>query len=337
VTTIEDSDLDRSAEVLGRLFDVRDLRAVVTGAASGLGFAMAEVLADCGARVTLADIDAGLLEQSTSALAERGCRVRSAVVDVSDAEQVQALFDAMKRGEKEEVRVTYRNAHRQNAEVWLESIMRVTRKDNGSVDGVVAISRDITEQKKLETRLETLAIEDSLTGLANRRRFDERLKEEWARAYRERSSLSLLMIDVDHFKSYNDEYGHPAGDACLRQVAQIIAAEMHRSGDLAARYGGEEFAMLLPNTDAAGCALIGDRIRRAIRDAGLVHTSNHAAGCVTASLGGAACRPALERTAGVVSLIEAADQALYAAKDAGRNRLMMSGEVSNLLLKASGQ
>jgi diguanylate cyclase (GGDEF)-like protein len=145
------------------------------------------------------------------------------------------------------------------------------------------------------------------------------------------------MIDVDHFKSYNDEYGHPAGDACLRQVAQIIAAEMHRSGDLAARYGGEEFAMLLPNTDAAGCALIGDRIRRAIRDAGLVHTSNHAVGCVTASLGGAACRPALERTAGVTSLVEAADQALYAAKEAGRNRLMMSGEVTNLLLKASGQ
>lgn len=166
----------------------------------------------------------------------------------------------MKRGDAEEARVTYRNVHRQNSEVWLRSTMRVTRKENGRVDGVVAISRDITEQKKLETRLETLAIEDSLTGLANRRRFDERLKEEWARAYRERSSLSLLMIDVDQFKSYNDDYGHPAGDACLRQVAQIIAAEAQRSGDLAARYGGEEFAMLLPNTDAAGCALIGDRI-----------------------------------------------------------------------------
>jgi diguanylate cyclase (GGDEF)-like protein/PAS domain S-box-containing protein len=254
-----------------------------------------------------------------------------------DRPHVQAIVDAMKRGDTEEARLTYRNVHRTNSEVWLESTMRVTRKDNGKVDGVVAISRDITEQKKLETRLETLAIEDSLTGLANRRRFDERLKEEWARAYRDRSSLSLLMIDVDHFKSYNDEFGHPAGDACLRLVAQIMAAEMQRSGDLAARYGGEEFAMLLPNTDAAGCARIGDRIRRAIRDAGLVHTSNHESGCVTASLGGAACRPALERTAGVTSLVEAADQALYAAKEAGRNRLMMSGEVTNLLRKASGQ
>lgn len=145
------------------------------------------------------------------------------------------------------------------------------------------------------------------------------------------------MVDVDHFKAYNDEYGHPAGDACLRRVAQVIAAEMQRPGDLAARYGGEEFAMLLPNTDAEGCARIGDRIRRAIREAGLVHTTNRATGCVTASLGGAACRPVLERTAGVASLVEAADQALYAAKEAGRNRLMMSGEVASLMLKASSQ
>ena len=258
-------------------------------------------------------------------------------VNPEDLPAVQAVVDAMKRGEREEARLTYRNSHRQNGEVWLESTMRVTRKDNGRVDGVVAISRDISEHKKLETRLETLAIEDSLTGLANRRRFDERLKEEWARAYRDRSSLALLMIDVDHFKAYNDEYGHPAGDACLRLVAKIIAAETQRAGDLAARYGGEEFAMLLPNTDAVGCAQVGERIRKAIYDAGLVHDSNQAAGCVTASVGGATCRPALERTAGVSSLVEAADRALYAAKDAGRNRLMMSGELMNLMPKASGQ
>ncbi|QOZ47296.1 diguanylate cyclase [Bradyrhizobium sp. CCBAU 53340] len=253
-----------------------------------------------------------------------------------DRPHVQAIVDAMKRGDMDEARLTYRNVHRQKSEVWLESTMRVTRKDNGTVDGVVAISRDITEQKNLETRLETLAIEDSLTGLANRRRFDERLKEEWARAYRDRSSLGLLMIDVDHFKSYNDEYGHPAGDACLRVVAKVIAAEVQRTGDLAARYGGEEFAMLLPNTDAAGCARVGERIRSAVHDAGLVHASNPAA-CVTLSVGGAACRPAFERTAGTDSLVEAADQALYAAKDGGRDRLMMSGEVTTLLPKASGQ
>ena len=258
-------------------------------------------------------------------------------VHEEDRPQVQAIVDALKRGDKEEARITYRNTHRQKGVVWLESTMRVTRKDNGNVDGVVAISRDITEQKQLETKLETLAIEDGLTGLANRRRFDERLNEEWARAYRDRSSLALLMIDVDRFKAYNDEYGHPAGDACLRVVAQIIAAEMNRPGDLAARYGGEEFAMLLPNTDAAGCARIGERIRKAICEAGLVHAANGASGYVTASLGGATCRPALERTAGVGTLIEAADQALYAAKEAGRDRLMMSGQVANLLPRAVGQ
>ena len=258
-------------------------------------------------------------------------------INPEDLPEVQATIDAMKRGDREEARFTYRHTHRQNGEVWLESTMRVTRKDNGRVDGVVAITRDITEQKKLETRLETLAIEDSLTGLANRRRFDERLEEEWARAYRDRSSLALLMIDVDRFKAYNDEYGHPAGDACLRLVARIIAAETQRTGDLAARYGGEEFAILLPNTDAAGCALVGERIRSAIHEAGLVHATNPGAGCVTASVGGAACRPALERTAGVSSLVEAADRALYAAKDAGRDRLTMSGELVNLLPRASGQ
>ena len=145
-----------------------------------------------------------------------------------DRPQVQAIVDAMKRGEKEEARVTYRNAHRQKSEVWLELTMRVTRKDNGNVDGVVAISRDITEQKKLETRLETLAIEDSLTGLANRRRFDERLRRNGRAPIATAPASALLMIDVDHFKSYNDEYGHPAGDACLRVVAKIIAAEMQR-------------------------------------------------------------------------------------------------------------
>src|SRR6202011_3191998 len=100
--------------------------------------------------------------------------------------------------------------------------------DNGEIDGVIAISRDVTQQKDLEGRLETLAIEDGLTGLANRRRFDERLAEEWTRAYRERTSLSLLMIDIDQFKSFNDKYGHPAGDECLRTVARILAAEAKR-------------------------------------------------------------------------------------------------------------
>ena len=120
--------------------------------------------------------------------------------------------------------------------------------------------------------------------------------------------------------------------------SQIIAAEMQRPGDLAARYGGEEFAMLLPNTDAAGCARIGDRIPQRDPRCRPRSRQHHAVGPASPfRFGGAACRPSLERTAGVVSLVEAADRALYAAKDAGRDRLMMSGEVMNLLPKASGQ
>ncbi|MDE2376280.1 diguanylate cyclase [Bradyrhizobium sp.] len=258
-------------------------------------------------------------------------------VNPEDLPEVQAIVDAIRRGEKEEARIVYRNAHRRKSEVWLESTMRVTRKVDGKIDGVVAITRDVTEHKNLENRLETLAIEDALTGLANRRRFDERLTEEWARAYRDRSSLGLLMIDLDRFKSYNDQYGHPAGDECLRILGGILAREAHRTTDLAARYGGEEFAVLLPNTDAAGCVRIGERILQAIRDAGIAHPSNLPSGHVTASIGATACRPALERTAGQGSLVHAADQALYKAKQGGRDRLVASGELRNLMAVASGR
>jgi len=244
-------------------------------------------------------------------------------VNPLDLPRVQEIIAALKRGEAEETRVTYRTRHREKSEIWVESTLRVTR-NSGEIDGFVAITRDVTQQKTLEGRLETLATVDGLTGLANRRRFDERLLEEWGRAYRERTCLSLLMIDLDHFKTYNDQYGHPAGDECLRTVAHVLAAEAKRTTDLAARYGGEEFVMLLPNTDAAGCARIGERILREIRDAGIAHKLNFPSRIVTASIGGAVCRPGVERSAGHASLVEAADHALYAAKDHGRDRLIMA-------------
>ena len=206
-------------------------------------------------------------------------------VNPHDLPRVQEIIAALKRGETEETRVTYRTRHREKSEIWVKSTLRVTR-NSGEIDGVVAITRDVTQQKNLEGKLETLAAVDGLTGLANRRRFDERLLEEWGRAYRERTCLSLLMIDLDHFKGYNDQYGHPAGDECLRAVAHVLAAEAKRTTDLAARYGGEEFALLLPNTDAAGCERIGERVLREIRDLGIAHKLNFPSRIVTASLGG---------------------------------------------------
>jgi diguanylate cyclase (GGDEF)-like protein/PAS domain S-box-containing protein len=251
-------------------------------------------------------------------------------INRNDLPAVEETVGKLRRGEVEEARIMYRVCHREKSETWVESTLRVTRKVNGEIDGVIAITRDVTQHKDLEDRLEALAIEDGLTGIANRRRFDERLREEWRRAARERTSLALLMIDLDHFKKYNDEYGHLAGDQCLRSVARILAAEAQRTTDLAARFGGEEFVMLLPNTDAAGCARIAERIRRALSGAALPHALNRPSGRVTVSLGGAVCRPGDERAAEPVSLIEAADHALYAAKNGGRDRLVMWGEVVTL-------
>ncbi|MGJ5179830.1 diguanylate cyclase [Bradyrhizobium oligotrophicum] len=246
-----------------------------------------------------------------------------------DRPQLQEILDQLRKGIVDEARATYRMRRRDKSEIWVEATIRSTRRPDGELDGFVAVTRDVTQQKTLQGRLETLAIEDGLTGLANRRRFDERLLEEWGRAYRERTSLALLMIDIDHFKSFNDSYGHPAGDECLHTVAGILADEAQRSSDLAARYGGEEFAILLPNTDSAGCTRLGERIMRALRKAGIAHEHNPP-GIVTASIGGAVCRPGFERSAGPASLIEAADRALYAAKDGGRDRMVMAGEVIDL-------
>jgi diguanylate cyclase (GGDEF)-like protein/PAS domain S-box-containing protein len=253
-----------------------------------------------------------------------------------DLPATREIVERLKRGEIEEARTTHRTRHREKGDIWIESTLRVTRRDNGEIDGAVAITRDVTEQKDHEGRLETLATEDGLTGVANRRRFDERVLEEWSRAYRERTSLALLIVDLDHFKKYNDAYGHPGGDECLRTVAAILSAEAQRTADLAARYGGEEFTMLLPNTDAAGCARIAERVRRALHAAAIPHPSNQSLGVVTASIGGAVCRPSAEWSARPASLIEAADRALYAAKAAGRDRIVMAGELVTFRPAASG-
>lgn len=245
-------------------------------------------------------------------------------VNAEDLPRVKVMIAALKRGDEEDARIIYRSRHREKAEIWIESTMRVTREyGTGEINGVVAISRDMTEQKGLEQRLAALATTDGLTGLANRRHFDETLEREWERARRAGSAFSLLLIDVDHFKKYNDRYGHQAGDACLILVAQALAAQARRPADLAARYGGEEFVLLLPDTDSAGCELIGKNIRNSLAALGIDHEFNLPSRKVTVSLGGTTANwqnPKVQSS----SLIDAADRALYAAKDAGRDRMMMS-------------
>ena len=248
-------------------------------------------------------------------------------VHAEDLPRVEQTVAALNLGEVEEARITYRNRHRQKGEIWVEAALRVTRApDTGKIDGVVAICRDMTEQKDLQDRLAALATSDGLTGLANRRQFDERLREEWARAKRDGTPLSLLLIDVDHFKKFNDQYGHQAGDACLRSIAQAFVREARRPADLAARYGGEEFVLLLPNTDAEDCERIGERVRLAVHELAVRHALNPPSEHVTVSLGGATDLPA-GGAAEYTSLVEAADLALYTAKDGGRDRLVMSAQV----------
>jgi diguanylate cyclase (GGDEF)-like protein/PAS domain S-box-containing protein len=249
-------------------------------------------------------------------------------INAADLPRVRQTIEALKRGECDEARMLYRTRHRTRGEIWLETAMHATRRaDSGAVDGVVAISRDMTEHKDLEEKLSALATQDGLTGLANRRHLDETLREEVLRAARERTPLSLLLLDVDHFKRYNDQYGHQVGDACLKSVAGIIAAEARRPADRAARYGGEEFALLLPGTDSAGCQQVGERIRQALHALAVPHAGNPPAGRVTLSLGGATSRPTGEDTPDPAALVAAADQALYAAKRGGRDRLVMADEV----------
>jgi diguanylate cyclase (GGDEF)-like protein/PAS domain S-box-containing protein len=253
-------------------------------------------------------------------------------VNGDDLPRVELTVASLKRGEAEDARISYRTRHREKGEIWIESTMHATRKsETGEVDGVVAISRDMTAHKELEDKLAALATIDGLTGISNRRHFDEQLEAEWARARRDDTSLSLLLIDVDHFKKFNDQYGHQAGDRCLQSIASVLAAGGRRPADLAARYGGEEFVIILPNTDAVGCEEVSDRFRFTLRELGLVHELNHPSKLVTVSLGGATIWPsAAQGSIKSSSLIEAADRALYAAKNSGRDRLVMSAQVMKL-------
>jgi len=167
-------------------------------------------------------------------------------------------------------------------------------------------------------RLESLAATDGLTALANRRTFDMSLDRAWKLGRREGLPVGLILIDVDHFKRYNDLYGHRSGDVCLKAVAQVIQECAKRPSDLGARYGGEEFAVVLPHTDLPGTRKVAEDIRKGVVDLGLRHDSNEG-GLVSISLGVAASVPGTEISTG--DLVEAADHQLYAAKNSGRNRV----------------
>jgi diguanylate cyclase (GGDEF)-like protein len=178
----------------------------------------------------------------------------------------------------------------------------------------------------LEARNESLAalaLHDGLTGLPNRRQFDAVFSAEFNRAMRDGTSLALVMIDVDYFKPYNDIYGHPGGDDCLRRVSDAVSGARQRAGDLVARYGGEELAVLLPRTDLAGAMAVAEKMRQAVNGLHIAHEGNPA-GIVTISAGVAALAPTRGGRA-APELLAAADAALYAAKSGGRDRVLSDG------------
>jgi len=185
--------------------------------------------------------------------------------------------------------------------------------------------REIHRRADAENRLEELATTDALTGLRNRRKFDEEIDREWRRALRNKTPLSLLMIDADHFKAYNDTYGHQAGDQVLVGIAICISDSVKRAGDCAARYGGEEFAVLLPDTSAADAMTVAETIRRKV----LGWSAEPAMSTVSIGIASTSPTPALDWAL----FVNAADKALYAAKAAGRNCCVM-GEIPSLSLVA---
>ena len=228
----------------------------------------------------------------------------------------------------------YRYVCKSGEVLWVEARLNlVSATDDDEAQYVIGI-RDISERKRVEEQLaatnrelEVQARTDALTGIANRRRFDEAMLEEWRRGARNETPLSLLMIDIDRFKLFNDHFGHTAGDTCLARVAATIAKCVHRPGDLVARYGGEEMSVVLPDTNSSGAMGIAETIRAAVQDLQIDHGSNSPVGVVTISIGVATRIPQqITDTDGVgaLELTALADAALYHSKNTGRNKV--SGE-----------
>jgi diguanylate cyclase (GGDEF)-like protein/PAS domain S-box-containing protein len=279
------------------LADLSGHRSYVSSAAADLGWNPEELLTESGVEMVHPD-------------------------DQQRAQTIARELNTGCQGAMIECRVRNRNGEY----IWVEASLRVVRDPNtGSPSGILNVVRDVSERKKAEQKLqeaynavEALAVTDALTGLANRRRFDQYLSTEWRRSMRDHQPLSLLMLDVDRFKSYNDTYGHQRGDNCLKQIAEACMDVVSRPGDLVARFGGEEFVVILPNTESEGAMKIAEEIGEALRCRKIPHSGN-LPGIATISAGCATLVPKFGKHA--PDLIEMADQALYRAKLNGRNQV----------------
>lgn len=220
----------------------------------------------------------------------------------------------------------YRALTRDNGYVWIRDVVHVVRDDKGEVEALVGFMFDISERKQTEARLlslqkelEALSFKDGLTGAANRRMFDARLDQEWKNAARSGQPLSVILLDIDYFKQYNDFYGHIRADERLTQVAQTLMLATGRPGDLVARFGGEEFVLLLPETGAATAREIAECCQRMIGNMGIPHEKSPISPSLTVSMGVGTATPLAQTDA--MDFMHSVDQLLYAAKQNGRNRI----------------
>lgn len=220
----------------------------------------------------------------------------------------------------------YRALTKDNGYVWIRDVVHVVRNDKGETESLVGFMFDISARKKTEEKLinlqkelEALSFKDGLTGIANRRQLDACLELEWTSARRSEQPLSLILLDIDFFKQFNDLYGHIAGDKCLRSVAQTLALAIARPRDIAARFGGEEFVILLPETDEIGAQEVAERCQRLIEKLRIPHEKTGGSQFVTFSMGVGTIipSPGMEPS----GFVHAVDTLLYAAKQKGRNRI----------------
>jgi diguanylate cyclase (GGDEF)-like protein/PAS domain S-box-containing protein len=220
----------------------------------------------------------------------------------------------------------YRAITSQGDYVWIRDVVHVVRDEHGKVEALLGFMFDISERKKteqellaLQKRLEELSYKDGLTGIANRRMFDSVLNKEWASARRDRTTISLVMLDIDYFKQYNDAYGHIQGDICLTKVAGLLSASASRPRDFVARIGGEEFAIILPETDENAARMVAERCRKALDEAKIPHEKSLVSDHLTFSIGIASIVPSANDQP--VTLLEEADKSLYRSKNSGRDRI----------------
>lgn len=222
----------------------------------------------------------------------------------------------------------YRALTRDGGYVWIRDVVHVVRDAAGDVESLVGFMFDISERKRdeeellrLHGELEQLSLTDELTGIANRRRFDQCLESEWHAARSSGLPLSLILLDLDHFKQYNDAHGHIAGDECLRRIAAVLGGSARHPRDVVARFGGEEFILLLPETDAAEARALADECVTRIAALRIAHGGQGAGDTVTASLGVGTAQ--MDTGATALDFLKAVDERLYAAKRGGRDRIEM--------------